>query len=251
MKKFLALMIALVLILSLAACGGGVDTTEAVNAFNTNNNALTEVSTLANDNIDLMDAATTGALTEIANAFADYKTELESGDITQERADEIVTELADYPAQIAALKTQVEVLIAGEGSETDPSDESLSLLDTVSFYVVPEGIVGTTWGFGGGYIDGAEMNADEANEVLAQYGGSFQIVFDDESNATMVQGGGSLAGAYEPDADGGTLNLLFSDGETDYPYAARFTDMGGTPVMMLFPDSTGMNALYFSQVTEG
>lgn len=247
MKKFLALVIALVLTLSLAACGGGVDASAATDAFNTTNNALTEVSTLANDNIDMMDAEVTGALTEIATAFAGYKAELESSDLTQERADEIVSELAAYPDQIAGLKAQVEALISGEGAGEEPSAGGSSLLDTVSFYVVPDGIVGSTWDFGGAYIDGAELDADQVNEVLAQYGGSLQIVFNDDANATMVQGNGEMAGIYELDADGGTLNMQFSDGTTDYPYAARFTDIGGTAVMMLFPDSTGMNAFYFSQ----
>ncbi len=114
MKKLSVLILALVMTLSLAACGG-VDKGPVTDAFNSTNTALTEAGTLANDNLDKMDVATMDALNEISAAMAGFKAEIESEELTQARADEIIALIADYPASIAELKTQVEALIAGDG----------------------------------------------------------------------------------------------------------------------------------------
>ena len=114
MKKILALMMALVMTLSLAACG--VDKTAVTEAFNNTNTELNAVGTLANENLDKMNQPTMDALTEISNAMAAFKAEIESDDLSQERADEIVAELKNFPARIAEMKTKVEALIEGGGA---------------------------------------------------------------------------------------------------------------------------------------
>lgn len=115
MKKTLVLMITLVMTLSLAACGG-VDKNEVTEAFNSTNTENNVVVTFANENLDKMDQVTMDAITEIVNAMAAYKAEIESDDLTQERADEIIAELKEYPAKIAELKTKVDALIESGGA---------------------------------------------------------------------------------------------------------------------------------------
>lgn len=126
MKKILVLIIALTMVLSLSACGG-VDKTAVTEAFNSTNTVLNEAGALANDNLDKMDSATMDALTEIANKMQGFKDEIESDELTQERADEIIDILADYPATIAELKAQVEALIAG-GGDGMTEDQAAALL---------------------------------------------------------------------------------------------------------------------------
>ena len=116
MKKILALIVALVMALSLAACGG-VDKAAVTEAFNNTNTELNSVVTLANDNLDKMNQPTMDALAEITNAMAAFKAEIQSDDLSQERADEIVAELKNYPARIAEMRTKVEALIEASGAE--------------------------------------------------------------------------------------------------------------------------------------
>lgn len=54
--------------------------------------------------------------------MAAFKADIESGELTQERADEILTSLADYADQIAALKADVEAAIAAPAEEA-PAEE--------------------------------------------------------------------------------------------------------------------------------
>lgn len=113
MRKLLALALALVMSLSLVACGGdSVDKKEVTDAFNSASTSLAEVSTLANENIDKISEETVAALTELSTIFSGYKAEIESADLTQERADEILNELAAYPDQITEYKAVVEEEIA-------------------------------------------------------------------------------------------------------------------------------------------
>lgn len=115
MKKLLTLMMTLVMTLSLTACGG-VDKDAVTEAFNNTNTELNTVVTFANENLDKMDQATADSLTELINAMAAFKAEIESDDLSQDRADEIIAELNDYPAKIAEMKTKVDALIEGGGT---------------------------------------------------------------------------------------------------------------------------------------
>ncbi len=114
MKKLYVLMIILVMTLCLTACGG-VDKNEVTEAFNSTNTENNVVVTIANENLDKLDQVTMDAITEIINAMEAYKAEIESDDLSQERADEIVVELKEYPAKIAELKTKVENMIENGG----------------------------------------------------------------------------------------------------------------------------------------
>lgn len=125
MKKILVLMMALVMTLSLAACGG-VDKDAVTKAFNNTNTAYNTVATYANENLDKMDQPTMDELTVIGDALAAFKAEIESNDLTQERADEIIAELEAFPANIAEAKTKVDALIAG--SDAGVTEEQAATL---------------------------------------------------------------------------------------------------------------------------
>ncbi len=112
MKKLIAVLLAIVMCVALTACGG-VDKSAAVEAYNANHKLLVEVAELANANIEMIDAATSDAVTEISYELADYQAELESEDITQERVDAIELEMAAYAEDLAAYKSVIEEMIAG------------------------------------------------------------------------------------------------------------------------------------------
>ncbi len=109
MKKLLVLMMALVMALSFTACGVNKD--EVEDTFNSTNDELTALVNLANDNLEKLNQETADAMNQILSEMEAYKAEIESDELTQERADEIVAELKSYPSKIAELKAKVDDLI--------------------------------------------------------------------------------------------------------------------------------------------
>lgn len=259
MKKILATLLAAAMTLSLVACGGGsggnsgessVDATKAVESFNSINADLKAITMEANDNLEALDEATVAALTDLTEVFKDYKAELDSADLTQERADAIIEELAAYPDQIAAMKAEIEGQL-GAGADDGEGTELPGLMQHLVPAQLPENLAGTGWEFSGGYIDGKNMEQEEAEAALAQYGGTLQVVFVDDSTVAMVQGSGQLAGTYAPAGDGYTAAITFDNNGSELKYAGIFSDVGGTAVLVLFSDATFMNAIYFTQIEEG
>ena len=187
MKKYFALLLSLVMVLSLAACGN-----EAEEKTDNTEPAKTEAEN---------DASSDDEATE--NAIAD----------------------------------NVEV-----------SDELRSLLEQLSIVEPTDAFVGTEWEFSGGMLNGEEMDEAEAAQNLEMYGGKLSIVFDDAENVSMVQGGGTLEGVYGLTTDNeNVLGLIFDGGGSEVIYAGLFADVDGTLVLMLFPDGSGKNAVYFTQ----
>lgn len=67
----------------------------------------------------------------------------------------------------------------------------------------------------------------------------------------MVQGGGTLKGVYGLTEDNdNVLGLIFDNSGSELIYAGLFADVDGTLVLMLFPDGSGKNAIYFTQISE-
>lgn len=121
MKKLLVLIMTIAMTCSLVACGG-VDTKAVGEEFNKVSVPMDEVINLANANIGVIPEETVSTLTAISQEMAAFKADIESGELTQERADEILTSLADYADQIAALKADVEAAIAAPAEEA-PAEE--------------------------------------------------------------------------------------------------------------------------------
>lgn len=195
MKKFLALLLSFMLVLSLAACG---DTKE-----------------------DTSDPEpSTKAKTEDVDSASDDK---------------------DSETENEAAAGEVEV-----------GDDLTSFLSQLSLVQPTDAIVGTGWEFSGGMIDGTEMNEEDAAQSLEVYGGTLNIIFDNDENVSMVQGGGTLKGVFGVTEDNeNVLGLIFTDAEgSQVIYAGLFTEVDDTLVLMLFPDGSGKNAIYFTQISE-
>lgn len=191
MKKFLALLLSFVMVLSLAACGD-----EKEENTGTEPSSKTEkVDSSSDDN--------------------DSKT-------GNEAADEVAV-----------------------------SDDLTNFLSGLSLVQPTDAIVGTGWEFSGGMVDGTEMEQADADQTLETWGGKLNIVFDDDENVSMVQGGGTLKGIYGLTEDNdNVLGLIFDNSGSQLVYAGLFTEVDGTLVLMLFPDGSGKNAIYFTQISE-
>lgn len=195
MKKFLALLLSFMLVLSLAACG---DTKE-----------------------DTSDPEpSTKAKTEDVDSSSDDK---------------------DIETENEAAAGEVEV-----------GDDLTNFLSQLSLVQPTDAIVGTGWEFSGGMIDGTEMNEEDAAQSLEVYGGKLNIIFDDDENVSMVQGGGTLKGVFGVTEDNeNVLGLIFTDAAgSQVIYAGLLAEVDDTLVLMLFPDGSGKNAIYFTQISE-
>ena len=180
MKKFLALLLSLVMVLSLAACGGSDDTSD-----------------------DTADPAPTEDTTP--DDTADTETPEDTG-------------------------------------------EKFNLMTDITRIDPPE-LEGTTWNFAGGYLDGEEMDDDDATQTLSLYGGTLQFVFGEDGAMQIVQGGGTLDGVYEllQDDDGSLcVGVTVDNNGQSIPYFCVFSDLGQT-VMIALSDDSGLNGLYFVQ----
>ena len=146
----------------------------------------------------------------------------------------------DAPSDDEATENEV-------ADDVEVSDELMSLLEQLSIVEPTDAIVGTEWEFSGGMLDGEEMDEAEASQNLEMYGGKLSIVFDDAENVSMVQGGGTLEGVYGLTDNENVLGLIFDGGGSEVIYAGLFADVDGTLVLMLFPDGSGKDAVYFTQ----
>jgi hypothetical protein len=184
MKRLLALMMTLAMALSLVACGG-VDKTAVTEAFNNTNTELNTVVTFANDNLDKMDQATMDSLQNIINSMAAFKAEIESDDLSEDRADEIIAELKNYPAKIAEMKSKVDTLI--ESGSAGMTEEQLATLVQLT-----QGIVDIYNKFAEYYdsfddetkgkIDEIGLAVDELNSVL-----DGSVVLDSAQAETVIK----------------------------------------------------------------
>ena len=108
-------------------------------------------------------------------------------------------------------------------------------------------VAGTTWHFVGAMLDGEELDAETATGVLDQnYGGTLDMVFDEDGNATMEQGGGNLTGTYEY-VDEYTLLVSLDNSGSTLNYACAFAEDEDGVTMVLMNDDTGYNGIYFMQ----
>ena len=128
----------------------------------------------------------------------------------------------------------------------EAADEDLGPLYSIEAAVAPD-VAGTTWHFVGAMLDGEELDAETATGVLDQnYGGTLDMVFDEDGNATMEQGGGNLEGTYEY-VDEYTLLVTLDNSGSDLNYACAFAEDEDGVTMVLMNDDTGYNGIYFMQ----
>ena len=129
---------------------------------------------------------------------------------------------------------------------TEETEEDLGPLYSIEAAVAPD-VAGTTWHFVGAMLDGEELDAETATGVLDQnYGGTLDMVFDEDGNATMEQGGGNLTGTAEY-VDEYTLLVSLANSGSTLNYACAFAEDEDGVTMVLMNDDTGYNGIYFMQ----
>ena len=107
MKKLIALLMALVLSLSLVACGGP-DKQPAIDAFNKASTAFDGVAAIINADIEAYDPEVIETMTEMANVLTQHKELLESDqELTQEKLDEMIAWYADVEEWVDSIKADL------------------------------------------------------------------------------------------------------------------------------------------------
>lgn len=113
MKKLIALALALVLCLTLVACGGeekksGPDKKPAVEEFNKTSAAFNEVSAVINADIESYDEEVITTMTDMANLLNEYSALLNSNEeIDQETLDEMVAWFGEVQEWVGAVKAEL------------------------------------------------------------------------------------------------------------------------------------------------
>lgn len=108
MKKIVAFVLALVLSLSLVACGGA-DKQPAIDAFNKTSTAFNEVAAIINADIESWDAESVEAMTEMANVLQQHGELLSSNqEISEESLAEMIAWYAEVDQWVASVKEIVE-----------------------------------------------------------------------------------------------------------------------------------------------
>lgn len=113
MKKLIALALALVLCLTLVACGGeekdsGPDKKPAIDEFNKTSTAFNEVSAVINADIESFDEEVVTTMTDMANLLNEYNTLLSSDEkIDQENLDEMIEWFGEVQDWVDAVKAEL------------------------------------------------------------------------------------------------------------------------------------------------
>lgn len=109
MKKVLALVLALVICLSLAACGGDVVTRQdAIDAFNPASISLGDVSKAINADPDSVTQELIDELIGYATEMNEFKAVLEgTEELTEEELNEIIVRTGEIGARAEELKTEM------------------------------------------------------------------------------------------------------------------------------------------------
>ncbi len=128
----------------------------------------------------------------------------------------------------------------GDEVAEDPVDEP-AVEETIS---AEDPLLGT-WDFCGGMFGDAELTEEEAIDVLNQYGGVLQFVFNEDGTVAMVQGGGSLEGTFVSQGEKGGIATFDYDGGT-LEYVCELIDFEGTLVMTATQDN--VDYMYFIQM---
>ena len=108
MKKFIALVLTVIMCLSLVACGGP-DRQPAIDAFNKAKDAFNEVAVMINADIESYADEVVDTMSEMAGVLEQHKELLEGeGELTQETLDEMIAWYADVEEWVADVKAELE-----------------------------------------------------------------------------------------------------------------------------------------------
>jgi len=108
MKRFIALLMTIVMAISLVACTKGPDRQPAIDAFNKANDAFTEVFTVIKENPDEYTEDVLAVLNSISDGFAQQKTLLEGEEkLTEETMADMIAWYGEVEKWVANLKTEL------------------------------------------------------------------------------------------------------------------------------------------------
>ena len=109
MKKLLTLFVALVMCLSLVACGG-VDKQPAIDAFNSANTAFTDIVNAVNADPDAFDQELIDVMIEMSGLLSEYKGLLEGDtELTEEDIAAMVEWFGTVETWVGEVKTAYEM----------------------------------------------------------------------------------------------------------------------------------------------
>jgi len=135
--------------------------------------------------------------------------------------------------------TQTVKITSGDAPVVEEGKQSIANLDAVAV----DDLDGSRWTFCGAIIDGQELTQAEYEKEVEYLGGFMELFFFSENGVELNQGAVQFQyGTYEKVDDGAYGVIL--DGQE---FAVVFTEDGGELVLLLMPDATGQNALYFKQ----
>jgi len=107
MKKLITLVLALVICLSMFACGGP-DRQPAIDAFNKASTAFDSVVNVMNENIEAYDQEIVDVMIEMSSLLTEHKALLEGEDeLTQENLDEMIAWYGEVEAWVAEVKAEL------------------------------------------------------------------------------------------------------------------------------------------------
>ena len=108
MKKLITLVLALVMCLSLVACGGGPDKQPAIDAFNQAKDSFNAVAAEINKEPDAYAQEVIDTMIEMANLLEEHGTLLSSDEeLSQEQLDEMIAWYADVEEWVADVKADL------------------------------------------------------------------------------------------------------------------------------------------------
>lgn len=115
MKRFIALVMTLILALSLAACNSKPDKQPLIDAYNAASSSFDEVANLVNENADVVAPELIEVLNQTADMLLEYKT-LTEEDLTQEQIDIAIEFLKTVPDSMQTIKGSIEQDLENMGS---------------------------------------------------------------------------------------------------------------------------------------
>ena len=133
-------------------------------------------------------------------------------------------------------------------SSSTPADDNTTdvtlpaAISGISKMDVPD-ISGTGWELVGGIVDGVEMEIEDVQTVLTNFGGRMDFIFGEGDKVSLTNGETALETTYRV-TDGKVIYMDFNE----YKYHAVFTDVNGSVVLIIANETEPNSALYFQQL---
>ena len=134
----------------------------------------------------------------------------------------------------------------------DTQSDSTNPLDVMEFIEVPDGLVGTSWEFCGGFVNGTEMSDEQATNTLKGCNGVLEIDFNDVDAVDYLNGDTVLTGSCGADEENMMVVITMPNGDgTSTDLTCLFADLNGTTIMVMLEGDDSNNGLYFRMIEEG